>query len=57
MPSPINKQIAYNLEGEYPVANLVGEKGLWLPSASQLTDEQIDKISKNILDYYERKKQ
>ena len=54
---PINKQIAYNLEGEYPVANLVGEKGLWLPSASQLTDEQIDKISKNILDYYERKKQ
>ena len=31
MYSPINKQKAYNLEGEYPVSNLVGEKGLWLP--------------------------
>ena len=41
---PINKQIAYNMNGEHSVSNKVGEKGLWLPSASQLTDEQIDYI-------------
>jgi perosamine synthetase len=49
---PINKQPAYQLPGEYPVSNLVGEKGLWLPSASQLTDEQILKITKIIGDFY-----
>lgn len=49
---PINKQKAYNLPGEYPVSNLVGEKGLWLPSASQLTDEQIIYITLKINDFY-----
>ncbi|MDP3437357.1 MAG: DegT/DnrJ/EryC1/StrS family aminotransferase [Bacteroidales bacterium] len=44
---PINKQLAYtNIYGipddsNYPVSKLVGEKGLWLPSASQLTDEDV----------------
>lgn len=41
---PINKQKCYQVEGEYPVSNLVGEKGLWLPSASQLKDEEIEYI-------------
>jgi perosamine synthetase len=49
---PINKQKAYNLPGDYPVSNLVGEKGLWLPSAGQLTDEQIDYISSKIIEFY-----
>ena len=49
---PINKQKAYNLPGEYPISNLVGEKGLWLPSASQLKDTDIDYICKNIIHYY-----
>lgn len=49
---PINKQVAYNLPGEYPVANKVGEKGLWLPSAAQLTDEQISYICTKIKDFY-----
>ncbi len=38
---PINKQKAYQIAGEHPVSNLIGEKGLWLPSSNQLTDEQI----------------
>lgn len=49
---PINKQKAYNYPGNYPISNMVGEKGLWLPSASQLSDNQIDTICGHIFDYY-----
>ncbi|MBN1639317.1 MAG: DegT/DnrJ/EryC1/StrS family aminotransferase [Ignavibacteriales bacterium] len=49
---PINKQIAYNLPGEYPVSELVGENGLWLPSASQLSDDLIDIICTFIRNFY-----
>ncbi|NVO02181.1 MAG: DegT/DnrJ/EryC1/StrS family aminotransferase [Bacteroidetes bacterium] len=49
---PINKQAAYNVEGNHPVSNLVGEKGLWLPSASQLTNRDIEFICKKIINYY-----
>lgn len=51
---PINKQNAYLINGEHPVSNLVGEKGLWLPSASQLTDEQIRLICNKIHQFYEK---
>lgn len=49
---PINKQKAYQVEGEFVVSNLVGEKGLWLPSQSQLTDDQIDFICEKIINFY-----
>lgn len=55
---PINRQIAYvNVFGDpddsqFPVSNLVGERGLWLPSASQLTDEEIARICNAIKSYY-----
>jgi len=49
---PINKQNAYKYPGEYPVSNLVGKKGLWLPSASQLSDEDIKYITSIIIEYY-----
>lgn len=49
---PINKQEAYNVPGDYPVSNRVGEKGLWLPSASQLTNEQITYITNSIKEFY-----
>jgi len=51
---PINKQEAYGVEGNHPISNLVGEKGLWLPSASQLTDEQIGTICKKIKQFYKK---
>lgn len=51
---PVNKQLAYQTQGEYPVANLVGKKGLWLPSAAQLADEQIEKVAKTIKSFYSR---
>jgi len=49
---PINKQLAYQVEGVHPVSELVGEKGLWLPSQSLLKDEQIEFICGKINDYY-----
>ena len=49
---PINKQICYQLPGNYEVSDIVGGKGLWLPSQSQLTDNQIDYICKKIISFY-----
>lgn len=57
---PINRQVAYmNIFGEpddrqFPVSNMVGQKGLWLPSAGQLTDEQIVFICDIIKSFYAR---
>ena len=57
---PINQQVAYkNIYGEpdkskFPVSNLVGEKGLWLPSAGQLTDEEIVSICGKIKSFYQK---
>jgi perosamine synthetase len=58
---PINRQVAYvSVFGEpddnhYPVSHLIGRKGLWLPSATQLTDEQIIDICSKIKVFYEYK--
>ncbi len=49
---PIHKQKAYQLAGSHPVSESVGEKGLWLPSATQLSDEDIDYICERIRAYY-----
>jgi perosamine synthetase len=49
---PINRQKAYQRPGSYPVSELVGEKGLWLPSSSQLRDEQIDRVCDAIRQFY-----
>jgi perosamine synthetase len=51
---PINKQQAYAFAGEHPVSNLIGEKGLWLPSAVQLTNEDITRICTAIRDFYSK---
>lgn len=53
---PINKQLAYNLTGEYLVSNYVGKNGLWLPSASQLTNEQIIYVCEIIREFYTNNK-
>lgn len=51
---PINKQEAYKTPGEHPVSNLVGEKGLWLPSAAQLMDDDIKRICSTIKLFYSK---
>jgi len=49
---PINRQKAYFVPGFYRVSEIVGKKGLWLPSSSQLTDQDIDFICKVISEFY-----
>jgi perosamine synthetase len=50
---PINKQKAYNVVGEHPISNIIGDKGLWLPSANQLTNDTIDDICNVINRFYQ----
>ena len=56
---PINKQKAYKFHtqhtNEFPVSNKIGKKGLWLPSAAQLKDEEIKYICNTIKDFYAKK--
>jgi perosamine synthetase len=53
---PIHQQLAYAdhpLAGaSFPVSERVGREGLWLPSASQLTDAQIDRVTAAIREFY-----
>lgn len=49
---PINKQKAYLSPGEFHVSNNIGKKGLWLPSSSKLSDNQIDYICEKIIEFY-----
>jgi perosamine synthetase len=49
---PINRQKAYSLPGNYPVSEKVGIQGLWLPSAVQLSDAEIDRICSTIFSFY-----
>ena len=51
---PINNQKAYGISGKYPVSELVGEKGLWLPSASQLQNDEIEFICSSIQRFFKR---
>ncbi|HEG4693266.1 TPA: DegT/DnrJ/EryC1/StrS aminotransferase family protein [Campylobacter jejuni] len=48
MYGPINKQVAYQISGEHNVSNMIGEKGLWLPSFTQITNEEIEYICNQI---------
>lgn len=45
---PINRQQAYQRSGSFPVSEDIGRRGLWLPSAVQLTDAEIDRITGEI---------
>ena len=49
---PLNKQECYNVSGNFPISQDVGERGLWLPSYTQLSDEDIDYISERIIKFY-----
>lgn len=51
---PLHSEPVYAYEGlSYPVAEEISCKGLWLPSAVQLTDEQVRFICDRIKNYFE----
>ena len=49
---PINEQLAYSIDGFHPISKFIGEFGLWLPSFSHLTDDQIKYITISIHEFY-----
>jgi len=49
---PINKQKIYDTGEVYPVSEKIGSKGLWLPSAVQLTNAQVENITQEIKKFY-----
>ncbi len=49
---PINAQRAYGIPGDFPVSEMVGRAGLWLPSFVQITDDEIDQVCNSITKFY-----
>merc|ERR1712086_581577 len=54
---PLHTQTAYKERNNmsYPVTEYVSRRGLWLPSSSKLTDEEIERICDAIRAYYAAK--
>lgn len=51
---PIHSQPPYRLNGEYPNSEYVSAHGLWLPSSSFLSNEDIKRICNEIKAFYQR---
>ena len=49
---PLNEQPAYSIPGLHPISKNVGQNGLWLPSMSQLTDDEVHYICDAIIEFY-----
>ena len=49
---PINKQKAYNESEDISVSEVIGTKGIWLPSSINLSISDIDFISNKIIAFY-----
>lgn len=48
---PINRQEAYGLDETLPISTWVGACGLWLPSSSQITLEDIAEVINSVTDF------
>jgi perosamine synthetase len=49
---PIHSQVAYGLnELSFPVTEYFASRGLWLPSATDLSDSQIDRVVESIREF------
>ena len=49
---PIHSQPTFDLAGNFPKSSWVGDHGLWLPSSSQLTESDVDRVAGAIRDFY-----
>jgi perosamine synthetase len=49
---PLHSEPVYGLDGSFPVTEDISRRGLWLPSSSNLTDEDIVYICDCIRNYY-----
>ena len=48
----LHSEPAYGYDGDFPVTQEISERGLWLPSWVDLTDEQVVYICKLIRQFY-----
>ncbi|MFA6407405.1 MAG: DegT/DnrJ/EryC1/StrS family aminotransferase [Candidatus Paceibacterota bacterium] len=48
----LHAEPVYGIKKSYPIAEEVAQEGLWLPSASKLTDEEIDFICDQIKSFF-----
>lgn len=48
----LNSEPVFKIKGNFPVSQKVARRGLWLPSSSFLTDQQIKFICQKIKDFY-----
>ncbi|MBN1384054.1 MAG: DegT/DnrJ/EryC1/StrS aminotransferase family protein [Elusimicrobia bacterium] len=53
---PIHSQKAYNLNEHYPVTEDYSSRGLWIPSSSKLTDDDIKYVCGCISEFYKNNK-
>jgi len=53
----IHSQPPYGLTGKYPNSDYVATHGLWLPSSSSLTDEDLRRVCSEIKAFYKKQSQ
>lgn len=51
---PLHSEPAYNYQGDYPVTQEIASKGLWLPSSTKLTDDEIRYVCSCIGEFYNK---
>ena len=49
---PVHTQAPYHSAGRYPISTQASHTGLWLPSGSNLTDDEVSKICRAIRSFY-----
>lgn len=52
---PVHRQPCYSINEDFPNSEWAYQHGISLPSSYSLGDDQISHVSKNIIEYYERK--
>ena len=48
---PLHSEPAYDYPGNYPVSEIAGERGLWLPSSNNLTDDEIRYVCEKVIEF------
>lgn len=51
-PPVSSQEIYYKINESFPISEKYSKKGLWLPSSTKLTDDQINYICDKILEFY-----
>lgn len=50
----LHAEPAFSMDGSFPVANDISDRGLWLPSSLRLEDEQIERVCATIKQFFAR---